>query len=186
MRKVTHSRTSQVIHAPIEKVWEFVTVPNNWVKLQLGTWMVHGSGGLDDVASVSRTMQPGEHFIEYMHMPDRFDLVGDWEVTKCEAPTQWGFKSVHWYGPAMPTDMDVTYTLEKVDDNTTRWSRHRVTTSRPGKENTIDFLDDKNDLEDEYQAVTRRFLEDGIPNSPPYNPTPPHDRNWLQTLPCDA
>ncbi|KAH0845951.1 hypothetical protein AYO21_01378 [Fonsecaea monophora] len=186
MSGVTHSRTSQVINLPIEKVWEFVTVPTNWIKLQLGTWKVHGPGGEDDLESVSRTMQPGEHFLEYMHMPDRFDLVGDWVVTVCEKPHKWGFKSVHWHGPPMPTDIEATYTLEKIDDNTTRWSRHRINTVRPGKENSVDFLADKNDLEEMYQAVTKSFLEHGVPNTKPYNPTPPHGPGWLETLPVDA
>lgn len=186
MAQETHGRTSQVINLPIEKVWEFVTVPNNWVKLQLGTWKVHGSGGEDDVESVSRTMKPGEHFIEYMRMPNRFDFVGDWVVTVCEAPNKWGFKSVHWHGHAMPTDIEATYTLEKIDDKTTRWSRHCINRVRPGKENSVDFLADKDDLEAEYQAVTKRYLEEGIPNQHPYNPKAPHEPGWLKTLPVDA
>jgi hypothetical protein len=154
---VTESRTSQVINKPIEEVWDFVTVPANWVKLRLGTWKVHGLGGEDDTDVVSRTMKPGEHFIEYMCIPGRFDFVGDWEVTKCDKPHTWGFISRHWHGPALPTTIEATYTLEKIDDNTTRWSRHRVNTLRKGQESKTDFLADKNDLEDEYQRVTKKY-----------------------------
>ncbi|KIX06697.1 uncharacterized protein Z518_04673 [Rhinocladiella mackenziei CBS 650.93] len=186
MSGVTHSRTSQIIDLPIEEVWKFVTVPANWIKLGLGTWKVHGSGGEDDLEAVNRTMQPGEHFLEYMHMKDRFDFVGDWVVTVCEAPHKWGFKSAHWHGHALPVDIEATYTLEKLGENQTRWSRHRVNTPRPGKESKIDFLAGKNDLEEEYQQVTKQYLEKGIPKQPPHNPTPPHEAGWIETLPVDA
>ncbi|KAJ6166727.1 hypothetical protein N7470_002174 [Penicillium chermesinum] len=114
------------------------------------------SGGEDNVEPVQRTMLPGEHFFEYMHMPNRFDFVGDWVVTLHEYPYKWGFKSAHWHGTAMPTHIDVTYTFEKIDDNTTRWSRHRINTSDLGK----------NDLEEEYQEITKQYLEKGIPRQP--------------------
>lgn len=182
----THSHTSQVINKPIEEVWDFATVPSNWIKLGLGTWKVHGSGGEDDLEPVQRTMLPGEHFFEYMHISGRFDFVGDWVVTIHEKPYKWGFKSVHWHGHSMPVDIDVTYTLEKIDDNTTRWSRHRINTPRPGKSNKIDFLAEKNDLEDEYQATTKRYLETGVGNYPPHSPPNLHEPGWLATLPVDA
>lgn len=183
---VTHSRTSQVINKPIEEVWDFVTVPANWVKLQLGTWKVHGAKGEDDTEVVSRSMKPGEHFIEYMRMKDRFDFVGDWEVTVAEKPHKWGFVSRHWHGPPLPMNIEATYTLEKIDDNTTRWSRHRINTLRPGKQTETDFLADKNDLEDEYQRVSKSYIEEGKPQDPPHNPTAPHPPGWLKTLPVDA
>ncbi|KAF9886963.1 hypothetical protein FE257_010704 [Aspergillus nanangensis] len=187
MSGVTHSKTSQVINKPIQEVWGFATVPANWIKLGLGTWKQHGSGGEDDLEPVQRTMLPGEHFFEYMHMPNRFDLVGDWVVTKHEAPHTWGFKSVHWHGEkAMPMDIDVTYTLEKVDDNTTRWSRHRINTPRAGKDDGVGFLTKKNDLEDEYQAITKSYLEQGVGRVPPHNPVPVHEPGWLATLPVDV
>ena len=120
--EVTHSRTSATINKPIEEVWDFVTVPANWVKLGLGTWKVHGSKGEDDTEPTSRPMKVGEHFLEYMRMPGQFDFVGDWVVTKSEHPHTWGFKSVKWHGPPLPTDIEATYTLEKIDENTTKRS----------------------------------------------------------------
>ncbi|KAH6988301.1 hypothetical protein BKA56DRAFT_669850 [Ilyonectria sp. MPI-CAGE-AT-0026] len=185
MAEVTHSRTSQVINKPIEEVWDFVTVPNNWVKLGMGTWKVHGLKGEDDMEPVSRTMKEGERFLEYMNYPNRFDFVGDWVVTVSEKPYKWGFRSIHWYGVAMPVDIEATYTLEKIDDNTTKWSRHRVNTPRPGKSNDVDFLSEDNDVEDDYQRNTKSFIEKGVGKQPPIHPQPPHEPGWLATLERD-
>ncbi|KAF5556068.1 hypothetical protein FNAPI_5859 [Fusarium napiforme] len=182
---VTHSYTSQVINLPIEKVYDFVTVPTNWIKLQLGTWKVHGPGGEDDMEAVTRSMKPGEHFLEYMRVPNRFDFVGDWEVTVAERPHKWGFISRAWHGTSLPTVIEAIYTLEKIDDNTTRWSRHRTNTLRPGMQHSVDFLADKNDLEDEYQRIVKAYMEKGEPRETPHNPTEPHPRGWLDTLPVD-
>jgi ligand-binding SRPBCC domain-containing protein len=186
MSPITESRTSQIINKPIEEVWNFVTVPTNWIKLGMGTWKVHGPAGEDDMESVTRTMLAGEHFLEYMCVPGRFDLVGDWVVTVSEKPHKWGFKSVHWHGPPLPMDIEATYTLEAIDENTTRWSRHRVNTLRPGKTTKTDFLSDKNDTEEEYQLNTKRYIEEGIARQPRMHEHPPHEPGWLQTLPVDA
>ena len=182
MSGVTESRTSAVINKSIQEVWEFVTVPANWVRLQLGTWKVHGSGGEEDTEPPSRTMKTGEHFFEYMCVPGRFDFIGDWVVTKNEAPHTWGFKSVQWFGHALPTHIEATYTLEKIDENTTRWSRHRVNTPIKQNDNKVDFLAGKNDLEEMYQVTSKAFIERGEPMEPPLNAGIPHGKGWIDTL----
>jgi len=181
-RTVQHANTEVTINRPIQEVWDFVTAPYNWAfVLKLQAWRMHGVGGEEDTDSVKRTMKVGEKFFEYAYEKDKFDIVGEWVITKCEAPHTYGFKTLKWYGPKLDTGVDATYTLTKIDENTTKWNRDRDTYNKEGK-SEVEFLEGEDRLEEMYQNAVKNYLETGKTGFAQQTPFDLHPKGYLQTL----
>ena len=126
-------------------------------------------------------MKVWEKFFEYAYEKDKFDIVGEWVITKCKAPHTYGFKTLKWYGPKLDTGVDATYTLTKIDENTTKWNRDRDTYNKEGQFE-VQFLEDENRLEEMYQNAVKNYLETGNTGFTLQTPVDLHPKGCLQTL----
>jgi Polyketide cyclase / dehydrase and lipid transport len=125
------SEHSVVIDRPIEEVFDFVTVPMNWKMVRKWNTKAHGGGGEGDTDVVHRTPQPGETFVEEMHLRDG-TWVAEWSIPRVERPTIWSYATLRFEGVDLDADIGSVYSFEALGGTKTRWTRTRTTRMAPG------------------------------------------------------
>jgi len=89
-----------------ERLYEFVTTPNNWVGTHPSTRAVRGETGSPKGL--------GERWIEVIEAPGGRRFEAEWRVTKADAPKLWEIQADNFGG--LPATVTITYVLTEGRD----------------------------------------------------------------------